>query len=106
MPLIQDLGAFNTVRETGLLKLTPNVPRVTIGMGTCGRGNGAEGVFQAFADLSSRSGVDLQLAGVGCFGSCSQEPLVGIRIPGNPLLILHRVQSNDVVRIMHEHELG
>jgi len=106
MPLIQDLGAFNTVRETGLLKLTPNVPRVTIGMGTCGRGNGAEGVFQAFADLSSRSGVDLQLAGVGCFGSCSQEPLVGIRIPGNPLLILHRVQSNDVVRIMHEMNLG
>ena len=42
MPRIQDIGAFNAVRESGLAKLMPSVPRITVGMGTCGRGNGAE----------------------------------------------------------------
>ena len=42
MPRIEDIGAFNAVRETGLAKLVPSVPRIAIGMGTCGRGNGAE----------------------------------------------------------------
>jgi transcriptional regulator with PAS, ATPase and Fis domain len=31
-----------------------------VGMGTCGRGNGAEGVYHAFADLISRTGMDVQ----------------------------------------------
>ena len=47
MPRIQDIGAFNAVRESGLAKLMPAVPRITVGMGTCGRGNGAEEVFHA-----------------------------------------------------------
>jgi NADH-quinone oxidoreductase subunit F len=37
---------------------------------------------------------------VGCFGSCFQEPLVGVRLPGNPLVILHHVHANDAVRIL------
>jgi len=102
MPPIQDFGAFNAVREAGLAKLAPAVPRVAIGMGTCGRGNGAEGVYHAFADLIARSGMDVHLAGVGCFGACYQEPLVNVRLPGQPLLVLRRVQINDVARILHD----
>ena len=48
MPRIEDIGVFNAVRETGLAKLMPAVPRIAIGMGTCGRGNGAEGLYHAF----------------------------------------------------------
>ena len=33
------------------------------------------------------------LAGVGCFGSCFQEPLVNVRLPVNSLVVLHRVQA-------------
>ena len=47
-----------------------------------------------------RSGLDVLLAGVGCFGSCFQEPLVSVRLPGNPLLMLRRVQANDAARIL------
>ena len=61
MPRIQDIGAFNAVRETGLAKLVPAVPRVAIGMGTCGRGNGAEGLYHAFAQAIEHSGDDLVL---------------------------------------------
>jgi NADH-quinone oxidoreductase subunit F len=100
MPRILDIGAFNTVRESGLAKLMPSIPRVTVGMGTCGRGNGAEEVFHALHEGIERSGQDVLLAGTGCFGACFQEPLVGVRLPGGPLVILHHVQANDAARIL------
>ncbi len=106
MPRIQDIGAFTAVRESGMAKLVPQVPRIAVGMGTCGRGNGAEGLYRAFAETIDRSGMNVVLASVGCFGACFQEPLVNIRLPGLPLIILHRVQSNDAVRILHELSRG
>ena len=81
MPRIQDIGAFNAVRESGLAKLMPAIPRITVGMGTCGRGNGAEEVYHALNEAIERSGQDVLLAGVGCFGACFQEPLVGVACP-------------------------
>jgi NADH-quinone oxidoreductase subunit F len=102
MPRIHDIGVFNAVREAGMAKLLPPIPRVAIGMGTCGRGNGAEGVYHAFADSIERSGAEVLLASVGCFGSCFQEPLVNVRLPGHPLLMLRRVQANDAPRILHD----
>src|SRR5437868_7260187 len=106
MPRILDIGVFNAVREAGLAKLVPSVPRIAVGMGTCGRGNGAEGVFHAFAQAIDRSGMDVVLANVGCFGACFQEPLVNVRLPGSPLLILQRVQANDASRILHDLSAG
>jgi NADH-quinone oxidoreductase subunit F len=106
MPRIQDIGAFTAVRESGMAKVVPQVPRIAVGMGTCGRGNGAEGLFRAFAETIDRSGMNAVLASVGCFGACFQEPLVNIRLPGLPLVILHRVQANDAVRILHELSRG
>ena len=47
---IQDFSTFNAVREAGMAKLLPSRPRIAVGMGTCGTGNGAEGVYHAFAD--------------------------------------------------------
>jgi len=102
MPRILDFGAFNAVREAGMAKLVPAVPRVAIGMGTCGRGNGAEGLYHAFAQAVEASGDDLVLAPVGCFGACFQEPLVNVRLPGNPLVMLRKVQANDAARLLHD----
>jgi NADH-quinone oxidoreductase subunit F len=100
MPRIQDIGAFNAVREAGLAKLTPSIPRITVSMGTCGQGNGAEEVYHALNEAIQRSGVDVLLAGVGCFGCCFQEALVSVRLPGYPLVVLSRVQSNEATRIL------
>src|SRR5579872_5118216 len=102
MPRILDIGAFNAVREAGLAKLVPSVPRVAIGMGTCGRGNGAEGLYHAFAQAIENSGDDLVLAPVGCFGACFQEPLLNVRLPGQPLVILRKAQANDVPRLLRD----
>jgi (2Fe-2S) ferredoxin len=100
MPRIVDIGSFNAVREAGLAKLMPAIPRITVGMGTCGRGNGAEEVYHALNEAIQRSGLDVLLCGVGCFGSCFQEPLVSVRMPGNPLLMMRRVHANDAARIL------
>ena len=97
---IQDIGGFNVVRELGLAKLLPARPRITVGMGTCGRGNGAEDVFHALHERIETGGHDILLAGVGCFGACFQEPLVGIRLPGAPFVLLHQVRANDARRIL------
>ncbi len=103
---IQDISSFNAVKEAGLAKLLPYKPRIGVGMGTCGSGNGAEGVYHAFADGIDQRGLDVQLARVGCFGFCAQEPLVNVWLPGRPLVILRRVQPNDVPRILDDLYMG
>ena len=100
MPRILDIGGFNAVRESGLAKLMPSIPRITVGMGTCGRGNGAEEVFHALQHTIDSSGLEVQLTGVGCFGSCFQEPLVSVHLPGAPLVMLRCVRTNDAARIL------
>ena len=42
MRRILDIGQFTAVCEAGLAKLVPTIPRITVCMGTCVRGNGAE----------------------------------------------------------------
>jgi NADH-quinone oxidoreductase subunit F len=70
-------------------------------MGTCGSGNGAESVYHAFSSEIESRGLDVQLAPVGCFGFCAEEPLVNVWVPGRPLLMLHRVQPNHVDGILN-----
>jgi NADH-quinone oxidoreductase subunit F len=99
--IIQDFAAFSEVREAGLAKLLPGRPRISVGMGTCGSGNGAEAVFHAFASAVETRGLDVALAPVGCFGFCAEEPLVNVWVPGHPLLMLHQVQPNHVDQILN-----
>jgi NADH-quinone oxidoreductase subunit F len=106
MPRITDLSSFNQAREAGLAKLLPPTPRIAIGMGTCGAGNGAEAVFHAFSDAINTRGLGIALARTGCFGFCAAEPLVNVWIPGKPLVILQRVQPNDVSAILDDVTAG
>ncbi|MCE5307908.1 MAG: FAD-dependent oxidoreductase [Acidobacteriales bacterium] len=103
---ISDFSTFNAVRESGMAKLLPPRPRIAVGMGTCGSGNGAEAVYHAFASAVDRRGLGYHLTRVGCFGFCAEEPLVNVWVPGKPLLILHRVQHNDVERILDDAASG
>ena len=106
MTRIRDLSTFSTVRGAGMAKLLPFRPRIAVGMGTCGAGNGSEGVFHAFADAIDKRGLDIYLARVGCFGFCAQEPLVNVWLPGRPLVILHRVQSQHIDEILDDVMMG
>src|SRR3974390_3421039 len=106
MPRIEDIGVFSAVREAGMNKLLPTVPRIAVGMGTCGRGNGAEGLYHARAGAIAQSGTDFFLTPVGCFGACCQEPLVNAHVPGQPMVMLHEVQASEAERIVHDVSAG
>lgn len=102
MRRIEDLSSFNLAHEAGLAKILPPIPRVAVGMGTCGMGNGAEAAYHAFADAIESRGLSVKLAATGCFGSCAEEPLVNVWLPGKPLVILRRVQARDATRILDD----
>ena len=97
---INDLSSFNAARAAGLRKLIPGVPRIAIGMGTCGMGNGAEAVYHAFADSIHNLGLGFHLTRTGCFGFCAEEPLVNVLLPGQPLVVLRRIQASDVPALL------
>src|SRR5215831_14793999 len=103
---IRDIGNFSSMKEAGMAKLLPFRPRIAVGMGTCGSGNGAEGLYHAFADAIDQRGLDIRLARVGCFGFCAQEPLVNVWIPGRPLVILRRVRTQHVNQILDDLAMG
>ncbi|MCL6544367.1 MAG: hypothetical protein K6T61_04000 [Bryobacteraceae bacterium] len=99
---VTDLSSFNAIRERGLSKLLPPRPKISVGLGTCGAGNGAEGVYHALSDAVETLGLGFQVSSTGCFGFCAEEPLVNVRIPGKPLVILRRVRQADVGAILDE----
>ncbi len=96
------LEALNGVRERGLRKLLPDRPRIGVGLGTCGVGNGAREVFQAIVDALENRGVDAQVTTLGCFGFCAGEPLVTVHLPGQPMVVLSKVQPGDADEIADE----
>ncbi|MCG8510260.1 MAG: FAD-dependent oxidoreductase, partial [Rhodospirillales bacterium] len=103
---IQDLESLNAVRQQGLAKFKPDRPRIAVGLGTCGIGNGAEDVFQAFQSAVEARGVEAFVTRTGCFGFCADEPLVNIAIPGKPLVILNKVKPQDADAIVADIHTG
>ena len=97
---IQNQDNLYDLRESGRKKLLPDVPVIGIGLGTCGLGNGADAVMQALKDALSEKGVEARLRPVGCFGFCAAEPLVNVRLPNKPLVMLHRVRPEDAPAIV------
>ena len=97
---IHDLDGLHDIRRTGMMKILPGKPRIGVGMGTCGMGNGAGDVFRALGEELEKQGVDAQLTPVGCFGFCAAEPLVNVHVPGFPLVVLGKVTPADAAGIV------
>ena len=92
---IIDAATLETIRQRGLKKLLPAVPKISVGMGTCGIGNGAREVYESLQNAIKTKKANIQLSITGCFGFCSEETLVNCYIPGMPLVILHKVTPKD-----------
>jgi len=98
---ISNLSALNAYKEKGLKKLKPRIPRIAVGMGTCGIGNGADKVYHCFKKILKNKKIKAYLSKTGCFGFCAKEPLVNIYLPHKPLIILHSVSTKDVPEIIN-----
>jgi len=75
-----DLG---TMRKEGLENILSSRPWISVGMGTCGIGNGADEVYAELGKTIVSSHLSASLRRVGCFGFCAAEPLVMAYRPGN-----------------------
>jgi NADH-quinone oxidoreductase subunit F len=97
---VNDQESLRLARERGLAKFLPGKLRIAVGMDTCGVGNGAEQVLEAFRKELARKKLDCYLTKTGCFGFCSHEPFVAVHVPGAPLLMLEQVAAADVPDIV------
>jgi NADH-quinone oxidoreductase subunit F len=58
--------------------------RILIGMGTCGRAAGAEGVLDTLNRGLAEQHIQAEILQVGCIGLCYAEPLIEVVKPGKP----------------------
>ena len=85
-----DLGSL---RNEGLSHLVNGTPWISVGVGTCGVGNGAEEVFAALVEGAEAGKQPIKVRRVGCFGFCAAEPVVMAYRPGKPLLLFADVKA-------------
>lgn len=68
-----------------------DIPRIYLGMATCGIAAGAKDTRTAFEDALAERGINARILSVGCLGHCYAEPLVIIENPGFPSICYHNV---------------
>ena len=70
------------------------LPRIQVGMATCGRAAGAEETMEAFRTAVREEGIKAVIEPVGCIGHCYAEPLVIIRNPGFPSICYYNISPS------------
>jgi NADH-quinone oxidoreductase subunit F len=103
---IVDASTLEKIRQQGLKKLLPDIPKISVGMGTCGIGNGAKDVYESFQKTIKAQRAKIEISITGCFGFCAEETLVNCYIPGQPLVILHKVTPKDAQSIVSDLSKG
>ena len=91
-----------SVREWEALEHSP-VPVIYVGSGTCGRAAGALEVLAAARRTLERLAVPARVVEVGCIGPCYLEPLLDIRVPGQPRVSYGNVTSESAERILESY---
>jgi len=95
-----------SLREKYSIRITPDIPMILVGMGTCGIGNGSEEIFQELDKKIINEKLPCIVKPVGCFGYCSEEPLVTLYQPGKPLLVYSKVSTKDALKILEAILIG
>jgi len=91
---IQDLECW---KEEGQRALSPGIPKVTVGMATCGLASGANAVFDALTKELPSS--DAIIAQTGCLGFCEMEPIMEVFRPGKPRVLYRNVTAEMAVAL-------
>ena len=91
---------LDTLQIKGEESLYPGCASIAIGMGTCGIGSGADLLMRRFEEEITKRKLPIRLRSVGCFGACSEEPLVISAHPGLPMVVHSHVTDIDVLPII------
>ena len=76
-------------------------PLIYVGAGSCGLAAGASEVIGALEAYVKDKKQDVDVVKVGCIGPCYLEPLVDIRMPGQPRISYSNVTADNVTRLLH-----
>ncbi len=90
-----DLGFLT---KEGLAHFYGDMPWISVGMGTCGIGSGADAVWKALSEKLDST--QARLRRVGCFGFCAAEPAVMAWRPKKPILLFTDVEPRKALRIL------
>ena len=87
--------AFSAIRQEAErswneFKAAP-VPKISIGMATCGIASGALDTKNALEEVLAERKIEAQIRSVGCIGHCYAEPVVIMENPGFPPIFYHQV---------------
>jgi len=80
-----------------------STPVVYVGCATCGIAAGAGALLALVRIELKRLGIRANVVPVGCIGMCFAEPLVDIRIAGQPRVCYGRVTPEKLARILKSH---
>ena len=87
--------AFSAIHEEAVKRLRAftedPVPKIHIGMATCGIASGALETKSAFEEALAERNIEARIHPVGCIGHCYAEPVVIIENPGFPAIFYHQV---------------
>lgn len=70
------------------------IPRITVGLATCGRAAGGEAVQKEFIEYFSNVGFGADVVSVGCRGLCYAEPLVEVLLPNGTSRMFCKIDAS------------
>jgi len=80
-----------------------NVPVIYLGTAACGRAAGAMEVLQSIRETLQKNGLKAKIMQVGCIGPCYLEPLMDIRLPGQPRICYGSVTPQKAKKIIESY---
>ena len=75
-------------------------PLIQIGMGTCGKAEGADEVLEAAKGTLKAMNLPGRIIQVGCIGTCYLEPIMAIRKPGGPFVYYGNLTARKAEEIL------
>ena len=97
------MNSYTAVREWAdeqIASHSKDIPRILIGMGTCGIAAGGDAILKATHEALVANQIDAEVVSVGCIGICHKEPLLDIEIPGKPRLSYGPVTPGETKEII------
>ena len=98
-------GIFDTGGSNCFTYGDKKMPKVLVGMGTCGLSAGARETYEKLNELVSQNGKNVELTITGCIGMCYREPLVEVR-DKDERIIYGEVNPDRAVEIYERHLKG
>jgi len=78
------------------------MPKIYVGMGTCGLASGAAKVQEAARQWAAARGLELEITPTGCVGYCPGEPIMDVVLEGGQRLSFGTVTPADTGFILDE----